>query len=354
MPIVAIAGAALAWAVAAPTVGALIGGATLASVGGLTAVLEITAAVGATLGAIGSVTKDKGLMTAGMVIGGISAVGSIANAAGLFGNTADLFGTASTAEIPSSIDITGPVARVGGPALTETSEIPSAITISGPVVGSSTPIMDSVINSALGTSAVAPITPVDVTPLEPIGKQISAAEGTDVVTDPSEALIKGVTFKPPAEPTPEALANVPKTDINFDDFDPTAGFNKNAGVKTLESGIKVAGEETPAEATAPKNGIQGVLDFVNKNPMASYGMLQAAGSLMNGMFSPLTPAQVDYLNSQSAENRANIQIKNQIAANMAGGIPVASLRPKTIAPVTGAPLSGAINTPAPTVTGAPV
>src|SRR5579872_7101028 len=92
-------------------------GADIAAVG-LTVgtALEATAAIGATLGAVGAVTRDKGLQTAGMVLGGIGAVGSLAGAAGLFSTSDSLFGstagqTANIAaggagDIPASVGVT--------------------------------------------------------------------------------------------------------------------------------------------------------------------------------------------------------------------------------------------------------
>ena len=113
MPVIAIGAAALAVGEAAGAIGAVISGGLGALT--LTGALEITAALGATLGAVGVVTKDKSLQMAGLVMGGIGGVGALASSAGLFGaeaSTASLFGdsTAAAADFPAAIDVTPQIA----------------------------------------------------------------------------------------------------------------------------------------------------------------------------------------------------------------------------------------------------
>lgn len=112
MPVVAVVGAVVAGAIAAPAVGAFVGGAALS----LTGALEITTAVGATMSAVGSVTGDKGLTTAGAIVGGVGAVGSLVSSSGLLDSASSLFGdganvagqtaTAAASSVPDSVNVT--------------------------------------------------------------------------------------------------------------------------------------------------------------------------------------------------------------------------------------------------------
>lgn len=337
MPLVAIVGAAIAGAIAAPAIGALIGaasfGAGLASIG-VVGALEIVGALGATLGAVGAVTRDKGLQTAGLIIGGIGAVGSIAASAGLFGDSAAIFGSAAeTGASAAGNDVASDIAfaQSGNAAIAADESVQAYNT--GVQLGTGT---NDIINSTLNLSPAG--NAVEVSPLSDVTKA-ATGNAASITQDPASAIVKGVT----TEPTPAAIANVTPPKIDISGVDPLAGFK--GPTTTLDSGTAISG--------APqKSMFSGLMDFTKNNPMATYGLVQAAGSFISGATNPITPAQVASLDAQAAANRANAAVTNQVAANMSGGMPIAKLRPVNSAPVTGMPAgTGMINSSP--VTGSP-
>jgi hypothetical protein len=91
-----------------------------------------------------------------------------------------------------------------------------------------------------------------------------------------------------------------------------------------------------AGGTASSSGLGGVandlLNFATKNPVVTLGLLQAGGSLLSGLTSSLTPAQVAALNSQAAANNAAASLSTQQQQNLAMPKAVASSTPVTSAP----------------------
>jgi hypothetical protein len=100
-----------------------------------------------------------------------------------------------------------------------------------------------------------------------------------------------------------------------------------------------------------------ILTFANKNQLVAFGALQAGGSLLSGLTSTLTPAQVTALNAQGAANDAAAALQKQQTANLAPvtGTP-ATLVPQTQPqPTQSAATPGLINQAPqqPSVTGVP-
>lgn len=374
MPVVAVVGAVAAIAGAAAPIGALIGGASLASIG-LAGVLSITAAVGATLGAVGVVARDKTLQTVGTIIGAVGAVGSLANSAGLFGDTSDLFGTAtdfsSPAEkalaetIPESVDITPAVQRSSDiiKALTPT---PVDVSPLGEVAYSTpgayqqqTPEMRLAAND-LNASDIVPTnranTPDGMTPFH--------YTGTDATPASELGLSKAAAATPdaPMSAAAQARAGVDMTGRSVASNFSAPGvpdFSKPLTPESMKAALSASQtslDATPIPVGESPGFLSGLYGFAKDNPMATYGLIQAGSSLLSGLFNPLTPAQVNNYNSQADLNRAQANLIGQQVSNMQGGMPVAKLGQRT--PVTGAPYSygqgpygqGLINSQ---VTGAP-
>lgn len=343
MPVIAI-GVAIGASVMA--------GSAVAAVG-LTVVtaLEITAAVGATLSAVGAVTGNKGLSTAGMVIGAVGAIGGLAAGAGLLGEAAasdaPLFGatpTAATADEASA----GTVDFVAGDAA------PSGLIDAPPAppggVGAVDPASGNVITEATSGAAAAPQTDT-----------ITLASTSENIADPAAALAKAPTGAADATaPTGGTPLMGPSTDTPTPPMPPstvpgpgtpptaaqtpggwTFGVNDQAGTATID--------------TNTSSMFGGLMDFAKKNPVVALGALQAGGSLLSGMTSTLTPAQVSALSAQASANDAAASLTRQQTANLAAPKAVASSTPITGTPAPLVPQQiGMINQPRqPQVTGAP-
>jgi hypothetical protein len=315
VPVLAIGGAIFAGFEAAGAVAA-IGTAAF----GIADALAITAAVGATLGAVGVVTHDKSLQTAGLILGGIGGIGSLAANAGLLGDT----GAGSLFGFPDSVDITPINPGLAGSA--------------GAAATATPDIVDS-----FGVENVA-----NVLPTTALGQQTEAAAGTA-----SDNLTAGLINSTPtpapaltAQPTPVTGAPAPVPGI------PASPEGQAPGAAAAATPNPPA---PPGASDANPPGLFGRLtDFLTNNKnggMIGYGLIQAGGSLVSGLFNPVTPAQVGALNAQAAANRAATSLSTTQQANMAQPLPTAS-RP-VASNVTGVP-AGLINTPKPgAVTGVP-
>lgn len=343
MPVIAIGGAIIAGIEAAGAVGTVLAGgfAALDTIGAL----SITAALGATLGAIGVVTHDKTLSMAGLVIGGIGAIGSLASAAGLFDGTSSLFGSASDAaasSFPDSVAVTDQIAGSGIGGASDAAGASSGIVDSFGAVN--TQALDPATELAQQTDAAAGLGQTAGTGATPVS-QASGAAGTTPVT--------GVTSATGAPSTSSALLQQPT--VPSAPSAPVTGAPSAPTVPgaSIESELPGGAPQAAIDAaTNPKPGFLGGLSkFISgdKSGMIGYGLIQTGGSLVEGLFNPLPAAQVDALSAQAAANRAAASISSQQAANMAAPIPVASRTPQ----VTGS--TGLINSRPPTsaVTGAP-
>lgn len=342
MPIVAVVGAVVAGAIAAPAVGALIGGAALS----VTGALEITAAVGATMSAVGAVTRDKGLTTAGAVIGGIGAVGSLASAAGLIDGSTTLFGDAAANA--------GQTATASAVATSDTAGLPA---------GAMSPEGFPDVTDSM--SGVAPLPPSDAM----AATAAPTATPTDANATPPPVMPSGVpSDTPPVSPaapggTSAGLINAPAPSMTIANTEPgvapanqfqtITGVNMPPPASLSPSNIAGAASGTNLGAGVPEQPgyLGGIIDFAKSNQLVSYGAIQAGGALISGMFNPVTPAQVAALDAQAANNRAAAALTSTQTSNIQSGVPVA--KPVSAPNVTGKP-AGLINSAiTPPVTGAP-
>ncbi len=320
MPVIAIGGAIIAGVEAAGAVSAVIaGGLGALTVGGA---LSIVTAVGATLGAIGVVTGDKGLSTAGMILGGIGGIGSLAVGAGIFGEgagAASVFGSGSAgaADFADAVNVTPEIAgsNVGGFLGTGASGAASAA--SNDLVDMFGGIKDtpvSVAPLAAPTAGAAPTSSLEGS------SSLAGASAADTLTTPSTTDLTGGAGSPPlptsiaptvpGAPSTGAIPNAPPVPGSVNVTPQIAGTN---------AGGYMGDTSSPGLLDAFGNFIKN-----DKSGMASYGLIQAGGSLISGLFDPLKPAQVANLNAQTAQQKANTGITQMQAANMAAPIPVAN------------------------------
>lgn len=352
----------------------------LADVITVTTVLESVAAVGAVLGVVGTVTKNKALSMAGLALGVVGGVGSLAAGAGLFGADAgaSLFGTApaaSTADTAASGaadaaeaassdtigSITGDAAQVANPELGgATGFIPGSATSAVPTAAANAadPAASLGAGPAGAVPAGAEMAPEDATALQnSVGAaQASGTNATGLVTSTAPSGMPDTPGIINADTTPGTP--MPPTPP---DTPPPPGAAPTAAQTPGNWAWGVNGSEGTATIADPSAGdpgmLGGILSFANKNPVVALGMLQSAGSLLSGATSTLTPAQVSALNSQAAANDAAAAFQNQQRANLAMPKSVASSSPVTGTPsplVPSAP-GGFINQPPrqPPITGVP-
>lgn len=307
MPIVPIVAAGLAWAGAATAVGTL----TTVGIAGLTITegLSIVAAVGATIGAVGAVTGDKGLLTAGMIIGGIGGIGQLAVSAGIFGEGAGATTLFGDAAVPSSVAITaenpGFAASAAGSNIVDSFGGTSGALPDVTGGASSASVAGGAAGDTLNDASAA----ADATRLQAV-KDATAVptEGIGVTQKFTQLPVAPVPVAPPLGIPTAPVA--PATPSAFDQSITAAGGNVAPVAPTIE---------TP--------GILGSLgNFIknDKSGMVGYGLIQAGGSLIGGLFDPLKPAQVSALNAQTAQQQAQTGITNTQAANIKAPLPVAS------------------------------
>lgn len=261
---------------------------TMASLS-LGTVLTAVATVGSVLGTIGAVAGIDELKTAGMVIGGIGAVGSLANAVGAFGDAAtvgSVFGGESAAS------------AVSGQATANS-------LINGSVTG----------NMA------------DADALDPLYQGASAAstvsgDSLDIVSATNK-MAGSLGVPTPSTQTP-AVADTAKpagtstTNSSADPLSATKETPKLGDVQTnKDSGKSYSwdGKQWVPEA-------EGM--FSGKNAaMLGMGAIQSAGSFISGAFDPLKPAQAAAYTAQANANNAQAALSQKELSNMNGNIPVA-------------------------------
>lgn len=330
MPVIAV-GVAIGASVAAGTAIATVGLTVVSA-------LEVVAAVGATLGAIGAVTGNKTLSMVGTVIGAVGAIGGLAAGAGLLGEAtasdAPLFGSAPTASTADQA-AAGTVDFVAGDAA------PSGLIDAPPAppggVGAVDPATGEVISQA--TSGVAAAPPTDTITLastsenaaDPAAKLGAAPTGAADATAPTglpDTSAGGlINTAPPTAPagTTDLIQPPPPPTANLGATDPATG-------QTITSAVDPATGKVIDMPDAAKGIFGNLMAFAGKNPVVALGALQAGGSMLSGLTSTLTPAQVSALNAQAAANDAAAALTRQQTTNLAAPKAVASS-----APVTGAP-----------------
>lgn len=378
MPVVAVGAAIAATAVAADTI---------ATVGfTLTAALEVTAAVGATVGAIGQVTGNQDLAMAGMALGIVGGVGALASSAGLFGSdasSASLFGTATDTSAGQVTNLAQDTTAAGAAATPADQAAQAAAAGTNPAAaatagaaGTQPDIIDSMGNVDNAAQVPAPATGQAVSAATgnasqivtagqtqtPLASALDTTSTTNAATaapqvaslPPNQAMIpQGAGVAPPASPA-VPTSGIPASLTNSGDLTASDIAELNSANPAGEAAIQnvLAG----APATSGGNILSSIQQFAKDNPLATYGLIQAAGSFAQGAFNPLTPAQLNALNAQAAANNAAASLTNTQVAAIQSGVPSAttnqkvaalapSLQPAPVAPVTGTPQmpSGLIN-----------
>lgn len=388
MPIIAVAGAIGAAVVAGVDVAAV--GLTVATA------FEVTAAVGATIGAIGAVTGDKTLSMVGLGLGAVGGVGALASSAGLLGDTsASLFGATPTSAASGSFaeSLTPATAGAAGDVTQAAIDTGAFDSTMGGIQAAGAEAGAGVADASQGTidflsGQAAAAAPGDVAP--PANASLGSVSQN--AADPNAALMNLGEAPTGADATSTALLNTPPsttgipglanstnnigTDISAS---PGADFSFNGQPSTSgpvsdasgASGLPATGSAAPASATAksvadvagtfdsPLSGDSGIggifgkiVTYAGDHPVVALGALQAGGSLLQGLTSTLTPAQVNALNAQAAANQAVANMATQQQQNLAAPKAVA-----TSSPVTGTPgplITQGPTAPPPTVPQMPV
>ncbi|MGC8534857.1 MAG: hypothetical protein ACP5QR_04915 [Rhizomicrobium sp.] len=366
MPVVAVLGAAATMAMG----GASAIGAVIAGSAGVMTTFEAVAAVGVTLGAIGAVTGDKGLQTAGLIMGGIGGIGALASSAGVFGadaTTGSIFGSSSSnaadAAYASTLQPVNITANSDAFASAATSAAQSAATQD--IINSIQPVditpnvdtfssgiapVDVTQNSNLSGNGVPNLNATGVTATTPLGQQGTTA-GTTAGTSVGSSNVPVPTPNPgvgsSASSIPPSPVEVPQGAGTVTGIPgvPAANLTAPSDLSTALTQPSVSQLESGLPGPSLSERLGNLLKFANKNRTVAFGAMQVGGSLLNGLFSPLTTPQIAALNAQAAANRAAATLTNQQVANMQAPLPVAS---RTGSPaVTGSP-AGLINTPPPT------
>lgn len=352
MPVIAVVGAVVASAIAAPAIGAVAAGAALSVSGAL----EITAAVGATMSAVGVVTGNKSLTTAGAVIGGVGAVGSLASAAGLIDGSTTLFGDGA-----ANAGQTAVAASAGQSAANAVPGVAGADTGGNDVVAAMNPesgLTGFTGNASPATVGTANLPGISANP----ATAVNAAETPDAtLTDTGSAAPTSSLINPApaaaANATPPSSVISPQaaTGAAPSPAAPVAAVPGAAAptAPAIPSVVPVTPSQVTGEMSNPGASVylNGILDFAKNNQLVTYGAIQAGGALISGMFNPLTPAQISAMDAQAANNRAAAALTTQQTQNIQSGQPTASQAQPSAAPisVTGRPAAtvatpGMINT----------
>jgi hypothetical protein len=328
VPLIAIGVAVVADVVAGAAVAATVGG--IAAISTVTA-LEVVAAVGATVAAVGAVTKNKALSLAGGVIGAIGAIGGLAAGAGLLGeaaaSNAPLFGAPAAAgtEDAAAAGTVDAVARGAGDTSLGVPDASLPLPPPAPPggVGSVDPATGNVITVPQPSAALANPPPDDVT--------LFSAGAGEVPRTGQPGATQTAQADASAAPTPNA-----QTAQNTAVPPPPNATPGQAGVSTPAPASLGTQPRTGNTGVAPDTGFlssfKGLADFADAHPAVAFGAVQGAASLLSGLTSTLTPAQVSLAQAQAAANDAAAALTKQQTANLAAPKAVASS-----APVTGAP-----------------
>ena len=336
MPVIAVAAAIGSIAVAGSAVAAT-GIAAMSAI----AAFEVVAAVGATIGAIGVVTKDKTLSMVGLAIGAVGGIGALASSAGLFG-----------AEAASGASLFGSEAAASAAVDTVAGATPEASGIAGGLASASDGIPGGLENAASAAADPASANTYNFIAGPPEGKADIMSFGTQNTTDPMLDQAMGKL-------TPAERAAVDKihdmSGLNPGQYnalpDVTGGITPPTPPGTAPGAGDIAAWQMPGKWVGGVNdafgkfdisggGVFGqILDFANNNKLVSSGIIQGGGALLSGLTSTETPAKVSAYNAQAASsyaqaasNQAQADMLNQQRANLA--------MPKAVvssAPVTGTP-----------------
>jgi hypothetical protein len=346
------------------------GFAALAAISATTA-FEATAAVGAVLSVVGTVTHDKTLSTVGLALGAVGGIGALASSAGVLGADAagggSLFGATSapsTADAASAGTIdtiaSGSAADAAVPAFASGSAADAAVPAfaSGsaadaavPAFGANYDAAGNVITSPAGANVAAGVPAgTEMAPQDATAVQNSVAAAQSGGTSQNDAVIGqtpvaaptgavDTSAAPPGAPvtnapgqagtptSPDLISTPPQPPNNLGATDPVTG-------QTITQAVDQVTGKVVSLPDSSSGTLGGILSFVKSNPVVAYGVLQAGGSLLTGLTSTLTPAQVGALNAQANANNAATALQTQQTANLAMPKAVAHITPVTGAPQT--------------------
>lgn len=321
----------------------------------------IIAAVGATIGAVGTVAKIPELQIAGAVIGGVGAIGGLASAAGLFSDFGSIFGAGESvlAADAAFSGASGAFDAVGGagPAFLGGGESLGAAAggfdAAGPSIGD---IIDGVTGQMSGVGAgdtslgssfaqapdVMPSAVVDSAPVK-----VTGTEGVDALTNiDSNTVLQGSEGTSPqvaeaAPKPPNAPSVTGVTDPVVKPGDITGIINSPSSANTPGFN-KLPGMDVPGEPSI----FEKLLGFT-KTPGGGL-LMQGGMSFIGGLFDTEKPAKVEAWKAQAQANAAQANKFNADAsltqmqvANMSQPLPSARrtglINTPQLAPVTGAP-----------------
>lgn len=333
MPVIAVAVA----------IGASVAAASAVAASGLIVVtaLEVVAAVGATLAAVGAVTRDKTLTLAGTVIGAIGGIGGLAAGAGLLGadaaSNAPLFGPAPSAATAdaASADTIGSVTGAA-------EDLPTP-----PVPPDGAPPAPDAVPPA--TADQVATTVPEGTPLAPqdaatVQANVQAAQAGDTNNVGLSTTTSGNVQTETGLGTGDFGTKSIPNPVQNPELGGSTGFSPGGASQSIPPGqgflndltgntVTGAQASTNLGVTPQDPSTFGKLAaFADAHPTVAFGALQAGSSLLQGLTSTLTPAQVSALQAQAAANDAAAALTNQQRANLA--------QPKAVAtstPVTGTP-----------------
>jgi hypothetical protein len=335
-----------------------------AAIAGTVTALEVVAAVGATIGAVGAVTKDKALTLAGTVIGAVGAIGSLAAGAGLLGDSASapLFGTpvAPAAADQAAAGAVDTMSGAGGTATGDTSGLINADTTPGtPLppqppgnVGAVGP--DGNVITAPAAGASDQLSPsLFATTAEKVSPSASGLDTSQLNDASLRAAQQGTAPLPTGDPTAVTATPLPPpapgpTGPGTSAAPAPAPLASSPGMAS--SGV---GSATPFDTSSSGFGgvISKIVDYAGDHPVVALGALQAGSSLLSGAFSTLTPAQVGAYNAQAAANDAAAALTKQQTQNLQMPKAVASSAPVTgsaqLVPIAAQPTAGPPAAPAP-------
>lgn len=338
MPIVAVGAAVLS----VSAVGAAGFGAVLAGTASLATTFAAIGAVGATLGAIGEVAGIDELKTAGMVIGGIGGVGSLASAVGAFGEGATLnsvFGSGTTAGAAAGQDT---ASLINGGSWFDAESGMMLDSATGALQGSATSGFGDIISAANkigGFSMPSNKTQELEGPnADPLSSGVKAPTRQQELTsnskDTSSALAQQANADAPDETSP-GLSSAAKgaaatgTPSGTNMTSKTGGASITGGVNGPPPNPKMGDVWTNPDTDAaytfdgknwtPKPGFWGS----SMGQMLGMGVVQSAGSFLSGAFDEVKPAQAAAYNAQAEANNAQAALDRKQLSNMNEGIPVA-------------------------------
>lgn len=304
-------------------------------------VFESVAAVGAALSVVGMVTKNKTLSMIGAGLGLVGGIGALAagalgagavagGAAGAAGDTAAAAGTGgfADADLAAGAAGFGDAAAGGADVAIGATDVGTAATTTPDVVGA----LAGGADPAAGLGA-APAVGAAADPAE----TLTLASET---TDAADSVVPGTTGAADATGASSDLIQTPPAPPNnLGAVDPATGETITSAVDPVTGKV--------VDVPSGSGTFDGILKFADAHPVVAFGAVQAGGSLLSGLTSTLTPAQVAALDAQAAANNAAAALTKQQQQNLAMPKAVASSTPVTGTPAALVPpgQTGFINQP---------